>query len=107
MNKTTFKPVPEVNKDTLLPPARLTVYPSRNNPGCLSLMLVSDDQYEVVEGGLRLTPEQVESLFYALAEQIGDELFDAGFAQGHDAGHRDGYMAGLAAPLDAVAVNAA
>ena len=81
MNRITLKPVPEVNKDTILPPARIIFYPSAAEPDAVSVMLLNDET-QVIEGGLRLTPEQVESLFYALGEHVGDELFDLGFKAG-------------------------
>jgi hypothetical protein len=82
MTITTFEPAPEVNRDLIVAPARMTIYPSAVEPDALSVMLVSDDEYRDIQGGLRLTPEQVETLFYALGEHVGDELFDAGFKSG-------------------------
>jgi hypothetical protein len=78
----TFNPVPEVNESTVTRPARITFYRSLLEPDAVSVMLVSDDKYQTIEGGLRLTAEQVESLFYALGQHVGDELFDAGFKAG-------------------------
>jgi hypothetical protein len=82
MNRITFNPAPEVNHDTIMAPGTLTLYPSIAAPGAVSVLVVSDDEFREIQGGMRLTPEQVESLFYALGQHVGDELFDAGFKAG-------------------------
>lgn len=82
MNTLTFKPAPEVNEMTLVAPSTLNVYTSLLAPEGVTLALISDDKYMTVEGMIRLTAEQTESLFYGLGSFIGDELFDAGFKAG-------------------------
>jgi len=101
MNKTTLTPNPEVNGNIVVKPSALTIYPSRGFPGCMSLMLVSDDEYGIVESALRLTPEQTERLYCVLGEHVEintDEGYDTGYedgdCEGYLAGHTDGYAEG-------------
>jgi hypothetical protein len=94
MNKTTFVPDPEANENTLMPSSSLTVYPSREVPGALSVMLVSNDENRMIQGGLRLTPEQVEGLLAEVAGLSDNDLFDLGYAKGYKEGEEEGQRVG-------------
>lgn len=94
MNKTAFKPAPEANVGIIQPASVMTVYPSRLVPGALSVMLTSDDKYGEIQAVLRLTSEQVETLFHTLAGHLGDNAFDIGYAAGYTDGEREGESGG-------------
>jgi hypothetical protein len=96
-----FEAVPEVNLLTRLSPGSLRAYSSSIGGALTLVMLTPDSQH--IQGGIRLTQEQVRRLRDVLNTFLGADPLEA-FDHGYAVGYRHGFEACEEGMVDAEAI---